>query len=184
MVMQATASSMPCRPPPFSCQRVARALDLRAPASPSQLRHQFVNLPDAGRADGMALGLSPPDGLTGMRPPSEVSPRSDEAAVAEIAETEILDLDDSPIAVASCTSATETSAGPMPALSYAFFAASAGAMPFDLARVAIAASLDHRGQHADRPLFVKAKPLQSRSGDRIAAAAPSEIGEHIGSVSG
>ncbi len=35
----------------------------------------------------------------------------------------------------------------------------------DRRRIAIAAGLDYRGQHADRALLIEAKPLQSRLGD-------------------
>ncbi len=56
--------------------RDPRAVDLAGPGLMTQLRDKFVDLREAGGADRMPFDPSPPDGLTGTRPPMAVSPRS------------------------------------------------------------------------------------------------------------
>src|SRR5690606_14993851 len=118
MVMQATASSMPCRPPPFSASAMRAPSTCRAPASPRSCATSSWIWPRPVAPTGCPLDSSPPDGFTGMRPPIVVSPRSETGPPSPKSQKPRFSIwMISPIAVASCTSATETSAGPTPACS-------------------------------------------------------------------
>ncbi len=152
MVMQATASSMPCRPPPFSasamrapstCARRPRP-QLRPPVrEPARCRSRRRDGPwtqPAGRIDRNA----PPERGTPrseMRPPS---PKSQKPRFS------IWMISPSRLRRAPRRRKHQrgTDAGPV----YAFFAASAVQCRSTRSR-RDRCRLDHRGQHADRPLL-------------------------------
>src|SRR5471032_2445148 len=123
-VTATTASSMPNRPPPFSWAAMRAPCTWRAPASPRSWVTSSCSWPRPVAPIGWPFDSRPPDGLIGMRPPTVKSPRS-AAGPPSPNGTSISDsaLRISPMAEASCTSATSTSDGATPAISYAFFAA-------------------------------------------------------------
>ena len=127
----------------------------------------------------------PPDGLTGMRPPRVVSPRSLHSPPSPKPQKPRFSIwMISPMAVASCTSATETSRGPRPAISQARRAARAVQC---CAASSGSRSLPVCSTEASTRT-ARWRPWRRRASARslhtMAAAAPSDTGEHISMVSG
>src|SRR6478609_1761275 len=94
MVTHATASSMPCKPPPFSATAMQAPSTWREPASPRSCATSSNTCARPEAPIGCPFDSSPPDGLTGTRPPIVVSPRSLIAPPSQKSKAEVFDLYD------------------------------------------------------------------------------------------